>query len=64
MGKLYDALSLDGFEALRPKLEAYWAKNAEYQTNRYQLSDELRAKVRERWGWVIDRYGYAEPASS
>lgn len=61
MSKLYEALSLDGFDELKPRLEAYWSRNAEYQTNRYRLSDDMKAKVRQRWSRVIEFYGYEEP---
>jgi hypothetical protein len=60
MRKLYDQLGLGGFDTLQPKLEAYWSQNAEYQTNRYRLSDEQKETVRQRWGRIIDRYGYGE----
>ncbi len=58
MRKLYDHLGLGGFEAVRPKLEDYLAKNREYRTNKYDLPPELRAAIARRWGDVIRRYGY------
>jgi hypothetical protein len=62
MQRLYERLELGGFEAYRPRLEAYWRDQAGYQTNRYsKLSDELRGEIRRRWGAVIERYGYAAP---
>jgi hypothetical protein len=62
MRMLYDHLCLDGFDEVLPKLRNYLADNKDYATNRYNLSPELAAKVRERWGKVIDQYGYEEPA--
>lgn len=56
---IYDGLDLGGFDAVRPKLEVYAAKSRNYETNKYPLSDELRAKIRERWGDIIERQGYA-----
>ena len=31
-----------------------------YETNRYEISLELRAKITQRWSDVIRRYGYSE----
>jgi hypothetical protein len=35
------------------------ANIADYKTNRYELSPELRDTITQRWGEVIRRYGYA-----
>jgi hypothetical protein len=59
MRKVYEHLGLGGFEAMRPKLEAYLATNRDYRTNKYDLAPELRAEITRRWGDVIRRYGYA-----
>jgi hypothetical protein len=59
MKKLYDHLELHGWEAYRPRLEAYLAALKGYETNRYTLTPEQRAEVTRRWGWVFHRYGYA-----
>jgi len=58
MGELYDKLKLDGFDEARPRLEAYLASVAGYETNRYELTPERKAEIAERWGEVIQRYGY------
>jgi len=58
MAKVYAGLALGGFEAYRPKLEAYLRSNAGYETNKYRISDDDRAEVTRRWGDVIRRYGY------
>jgi hypothetical protein len=60
MRALYEQLGLDGFEAMKPRLERYLASVAGYETNRYSLDPELRAQIRERWGRIIERYGYGE----
>jgi len=61
MQKMYEQLQLGDFEQARPGLEEYLAKTKGYETNRYQLSPELRALVRKRWAKVIAQYGYTEP---
>jgi hypothetical protein len=63
MRALYGHLGLGDFENLRPHLERYLAATAGYETNRYQLSPELRAEVGRRWGEVIRRYGYEDKES-
>ena len=60
MRELYDRLGLDGFDELLPRLRDYWAKNADYQTNRYQLPAERKAEIARRWGAVIRKYGYED----
>jgi hypothetical protein len=63
MAKLYDHLGLGDFDKVLPRLQAHLAGTADYQTNRYQLSDQQRAEVTRRWGHVIRQYGY-EPTST
>ncbi|MDB5312882.1 MAG: Sulfotransferase domain protein [Gemmataceae bacterium] len=59
MRKVYAGIGLDGYEEYRPKLENYLAKNAGYETNKYQLPDADREEINRRWGDVIRRYGYS-----
>ena len=59
---MYAHLHLGGWEAYLPHLQAYLAATKGYETNRYQLTPEQRALVTARWGDVIRRYGYSEPA--
>lgn len=58
MGRVYAALGLDGFDRVRPKLEAFATASRGYEKNRWELTPEQRATVREQWGDVIERYGY------
>jgi hypothetical protein len=58
MQALYEHLGLGGFEQVRPRLEAYFAAQKDYQTNRYQLTEDQRAEVTESWGRFFERYGY------
>lgn len=55
---VYDALQLGGFDAARPRVAEYLAQNAGYETNKYDLTPDQRAKVESQWGDVIRRYGY------
>lgn len=57
--KVYEALDLGDFGGALPKLEAYAAKSKNYETNKYQLTDDQRAKIAARWGDIIAKQGYA-----
>jgi hypothetical protein len=59
MKKIYDHFQLGGFDAMLPRLQTYLSSVKGYETNKYQLTDEQRVEVTERWGDVIRRYGYA-----
>jgi omega-hydroxy-beta-dihydromenaquinone-9 sulfotransferase len=55
---VYETLELGGFDKLLPRLERYLAQMEGYQTNRYELSPELRSQVAARWGKYMKRFGY------
>jgi omega-hydroxy-beta-dihydromenaquinone-9 sulfotransferase len=56
--RLYDRLGLGDFEHVRPHLERYLAETANYERNRWELSDAERDVIRARWGEVIRANGY------
>jgi hypothetical protein len=58
MDCLYDRLELGGFEDCRERLAGYLERNANYETNKFELSAEQRSTIARRWGDVIRRYGY------
>jgi hypothetical protein len=58
MRTVYEGLELGGFDAAEPRLREYAARTTAYQPNKYQLSDEQRARIAERWGDVIRQQGY------
>ena len=60
MQRVYEELNLGGFEKVRPQMEAYFAKKADYRTNHYQLPAELAAEVGRRWASYFERYGYCQ----
>ncbi len=55
---IYDGLSLGGWDAVRPKVEAFAAGQKSYETNKYTLTEEQRARITDRWGDIIRRQGY------
>jgi hypothetical protein len=58
MRALYEHFGLGGFEEVKPRVQGYLRSIGEYQTNRYRISAELRAKIAARLGWIIRKYGY------
>jgi len=60
MRVLYEKLDLGDFEKVLPGLEKYLEGVKEYQTNRYELSPELREEISRRWDPFIRKYGYPE----
>lgn len=62
MERLYDRLGLGQFDQARPRIEAYLATLKGYTPANLPASDEVKAKVDARWGDVVRRYGYDQPA--
>jgi hypothetical protein len=62
MRALYEHLELGEFEKVRPRLERYLKSISDYETNRYELSADMREKIAARWGDVMRRYGYSRKA--
>jgi hypothetical protein len=58
MKALYAHLDLGSFESVRPHLQQYVSTLAGYETNKYHLSEEMRAEITRQWGDVIRKYGY------
>ncbi len=56
---LYDQLGLGDFEHVRPTLEAHLQRTKDYKTNKFELSDDTRRLVDQRWGEFARTYGYA-----
>ncbi|MFO0935380.1 MAG: sulfotransferase [Gemmataceae bacterium] len=56
--KIYEGLELGEFETVEPKILQYQANNRNYETNKYQLTPELKARIRDRWGDLIEKLGY------
>jgi len=59
MTLLYERLSLGNIERVLPAIRGYLDTNATYQTNRFDLSREDKARISERWRDMISKYGYA-----
>jgi omega-hydroxy-beta-dihydromenaquinone-9 sulfotransferase len=59
MRQIYEQLRLGQFECIRPRIEQYFAKRKDYQTNRYELSPQTAAEITRRWGDFLHEYGYS-----
>jgi omega-hydroxy-beta-dihydromenaquinone-9 sulfotransferase len=59
MKLIYEHFKLEDFEKVMPTLKDYLDRVTDYQTNRYELSDETREKITQRWGAIIKQYGYS-----
>ena len=60
MRSVYEKLGLGDYEAVRPAIEKYAAEQKDYQTNRYQITPEMRDEITRRWSKYFQQYGYAE----
>lgn len=57
--KIYNTLSIPGFENARPAIEAYVKSIAGYQKNTYpELSPEKKKKIYNRWQRSFEAFGY------
>ena len=60
MRSVYEKLGLGDYESVRPAIEKYAAEQKDYQTNRYQITPEMRDEITRRWSKYFQQYGYAE----
>ena len=58
LARIYRELRLGDYGQVKDKIAAYLGEQKDYQTNKHQLDDELRAQIRERWAAYFERYGY------
>jgi len=59
VASIYEALHLDGFERLRPRITAYAEGLRGYERNRFDtLSATTRARIRTAWEPIYSRWGY------
>jgi hypothetical protein len=62
--RIYESLSLPGFEIAEPAFHAYIASQADYRRNPYNLDSETIQKVKKHWQFTIDMWGYDPPAEN
>jgi omega-hydroxy-beta-dihydromenaquinone-9 sulfotransferase len=58
--KIYDSLSVPGFDAMRPSLQGYVDSHANYEKNAYPpLPASVRRDVARAWRRSFEQWGYA-----
>ncbi|CAN0347164.1 unnamed protein product [Ectocarpus sp. 4 AP-2014] len=55
---IYEQLDLGDFTPAEPAVDEYLAEEKDYKTNRFELPEEVRAKIADRWGRYAERWGY------
>ncbi len=55
---VYEGLDLGDFANAEPGVDAYLAEEKGYKTNRFELPEEVKAKINERWRGYAERWGY------
>ncbi len=55
---VYAQLDLGAFSRIESPVKQHLAEVKNYRRNRFELDDEKREQVRERWGDYFARYGY------
>ena len=63
METVYRQLDLGDFEPVRPRIAEYVARTEGYRTNRYEITDDMRRQIAQRWGPFLVKYGYDFPAA-
>ena len=63
ISRIYEQLSLPGFEDAKPKFESYLASISTFTKNKFDYSDAAAAKVEARLGSFVEKWGYARPGS-
>lgn len=59
MAEIYERLGLGDYALVRDRVAAFLGEQKDYQTNKHELDDALKAKIRDRWAGYFARYGYA-----
>ncbi|QDV79948.1 sulfotransferase family protein [Botrimarina mediterranea] len=55
---LYANLDLGAFADAEPGVAAYLAEEKDYKTNRFELPEEVRERINDRWSGYAKRWGY------
>jgi len=58
---LYKDLGLNGFELAKPYFEIYLKSQKDYIKNSYLITQEEVSKINEKWGNLIEKWGYELP---
>ena len=56
--RLYQGLSLSGWNEIEPKIRAQMPEHAQYRKNRFELDEATRERYYQRLKFALDLYGY------
>jgi hypothetical protein len=56
---IYSELNLDGFTASRAAFDTYLKNQEAFNEESYTISDEVRAKIDKRWGFIKEAFDYS-----
>lgn len=56
---VYEQLDLGDFANAEPGVDDYLAAERDYKTNRFELPDDVRERILDRWSGYAERWGYA-----
>ncbi|MDR2757380.1 MAG: sulfotransferase [Planctomycetaceae bacterium] len=56
--KIYQCLELGEFETVQPMFTEFSATQKSYQKNKFDLSQEMKEQITNRWHHYFERYGY------
>jgi hypothetical protein len=59
VARAYDALGLDGYAQLEPKLKSFAESQKDYQKNKHpQIEESLRQRIYSNWQRAFEEFGY------
>ncbi len=58
MREIYAKLELGDFSRAEPAIQEYLAEVKNYRRNHYELPEQQRSTISERWAGYFERYGY------
>jgi omega-hydroxy-beta-dihydromenaquinone-9 sulfotransferase len=61
LARIYEQADLPGWDAARPRMEAYLASLDAYQKNHFTMREADMAKVEKHWQFSLDEWGYNRP---
>jgi hypothetical protein len=59
--QIYSQLKLPGLETALPEMKKYLEKQSNYKTNTYTIDTKIIERVKQHWGFTLDRWGYLPP---
>ena len=62
--RIYEELSLSGFNKAKPHIQKHLEKVKNYRTNTYSINQQDKERTYSYWHGIIDTIGYDKPKSS